>query len=87
MNRTVLALAIFCAVALGVSAFAGTAPMSAGDTLAALFGQGSDAARIIVWEIRLPRSAAAFFVGASLGLAWTRHVGPVAFRGLAGVHP
>jgi len=89
MNRTVLALAIFCAVALGVSAFAGTAPMSAGDTLAALFGQGSDAARIIVWEIRLPRSVAAFIVGASLGLAGAAMQGllqnPLAEPGVLGV--
>lgn len=89
MNRIAISLAILCAVALGLSAFAGTAPLGFGDTFAALFGQGSEAARTIVWEIRLPRSFAAFIVGAALGLAGAAMQGllrnPLAEPGVLGV--
>lgn len=89
MNRTVLCLTLGCVLALAVSAFAGTAPLGIGETLSALFGQGSEAARTIVWEIRLPRSFAAFVVGAALGLAGAAMQGllqnPLAEPGVLGV--
>jgi len=89
MNRTVLFLAIACVLALGASGFAGTAPLDAGQVLSALFGQGSEAGRTIVWEIRLPRSFAALIVGAALGLAGAAMQGllqnPLAEPGVLGV--
>ena len=69
MSRLTLILGLIAAALLAVSALVGTAPVSLGDSLAALAGQGDAATRTILWEIRLPRAAAAFAVGAALGLA------------------
>jgi iron complex transport system permease protein len=59
------------------------------ETLAALMGQGTEASRIIVWEIRLPRAVAAFGVGAALGLSGAGLQGllqnPLAGPGVLGV--
>ncbi|MEZ5954607.1 MAG: iron ABC transporter permease [Hyphomonas sp.] len=78
-----------CGLMLIVSVFAGTAPLSFGETVSALLGQGSEAARVIVWEIRLPRAVAAFGVGAALGLAGAAMQGllqnPLAEPGVLGV--
>ncbi len=43
--------------------------LSPGETLAALLGQGEAQAQIVVWNIRLPRVAAALLVGAALAAA------------------
>tara|TARA_R110000787_G_scaffold65159_3_gene146739 strand:+ start:2739 stop:3644 length:906 start_codon:yes stop_codon:yes gene_type:complete len=63
--------------------------MGLGETLGALFGQGTEASRIIVWEIRLPRAVAAFGVGAALGLSGAGLQGllqnPLAGPGVLGV--
>lgn len=92
MRRSVLlstSLLFVCLGLLCLSALVGTAPLSAADTVAALMGQGSEAARIIVWEIRLPRAFAAFGVGAALGLAGAGLQGllqnPLAGPGVLGV--
>lgn len=47
----------------------GTAPISLGSVLDALFSQGNTRDDIIVWTLRLPRAIAAIIVGASLGVA------------------
>ncbi|WP_291044862.1 iron ABC transporter permease [Hyphomonas sp.] len=82
-------LGLIAAALLAVSALVGTAPVSLGDSLAALAGQGDAATRTILWEIRLPRAAAAFAVGAALGLAGAGLQGllqnPLAEPGVLGV--
>lgn len=84
--------AILAAASLGallVAAFAGVSPMSFTDTLGGLTGTGSDTARIIVWEIRLPRALAAFCTGAALGASGAALQGllrnPLADPGVLGV--
>lgn len=89
MRRLNLILALIAALLFALSALAGTAPLAMAETLAALTGQGGEAAGLIVWEIRLPRAAAAFCVGAALGLAGAALQGllqnPLAEPGVLGV--
>lgn len=89
MSRLSLILALIAAGLFGLSALVGSAPLTVGDTLAALSGQGEAAVRAIVWELRLPRAAAAFAVGAALGLAGAAMQGllqnPLAEPGVLGV--
>ena len=89
MSRLTWILGLISAALLAVSALAGTAPVPLGESLAALAGQGEAATRTIVWEIRLPRAAAAFAVGAALGLAGAGLQGllqnPLAEPGVLGV--
>ncbi len=89
MRRLNLILGLIAAVLFALSALAGTAPLGLGETVAALAGQGEEGARVIVWEIRLPRAAAAFCVGAALGLAGAALQGllqnPLAEPGVLGV--
>ncbi len=89
MSRLTLILGLMSAALFALSALAGSAPMPIADTLAALVWQGDDAGRVIVWEIRLPRAAAAFAVGAALGLAGAGLQGllqnPLAEPGVLGV--
>lgn len=84
-----LILCLIAAALSALSALAGTAPLAMGETAAALIGQGEEAARMIVWEIRLPRAMAAFCVGAALGLAGAALQGllqnPLAEPGVLGV--
>lgn len=89
MSRLTMILVLVSAVLLAVSALVGTAPVSLVDSLAALIRQGDPAAQAILWEIRLPRAAAAFAVGAALGLAGAGLQGllqnPLAEPGVLGV--
>lgn len=61
------------------------------DILASLIGSGetSDAMRLIVWEIRVPRALLALFIGATLGMSGAALQGylrnPLAEPGLIGV--
>ena len=59
----VLVLLAFGAVMIGPYA------LTPGQTLAALSGRGDSQAQIVVWNIRLPRVAAAVLVGAALAAA------------------
>jgi iron complex transport system permease protein len=57
-------------VALFLASLAvGAVPLSPATVIAALFGQGSEAAQIIVVEIRLPRAILALIIGGTLGLS------------------
>lgn len=89
MSRLVLLLMLVSAALFAGSAIIGTAPLSLAQSLSALLGQGDEAARVIIWEIRLPRAAAAFGVGAALGLAGGALQGllqnPLAEPGVLGV--
>ncbi len=58
-----LALLAFGAMMIGPYA------LTPGETLAALIGRGDAQAQIVVWNIRLPRVAAAVLVGAALAAA------------------
>ncbi|MEQ9053769.1 MAG: iron ABC transporter permease [Roseovarius confluentis] len=59
-----------CVAALAFGAvMIGPFGLSPGQTLAALLGQGERQAEIVVWNIRLPRVAAALLVGAALAAA------------------
>jgi iron complex transport system permease protein len=83
-----LALALLLAAAFALSLSAGPAPIAAGDVAAALFGQGPDAAQLIVREIRLPRALLGLMIGATLGLSGAGLQGlfrnPLAEPGLIG---
>lgn len=89
MSRLNLILALMAAALFAVSALVGTADLPLEDTLAALAGLGDERIRTIVWELRLPRAAAAFAVGAALGLAGAGMQGllqnPLAEPGVLGV--
>lgn len=89
MSRVNVILVALAAGLFALSALVGTAPLPVDETLAALFGQGDDRVRTIVWELRLPRAAAAFVVGAALGLAGAAMQGllqnPLAEPGVLGV--
>lgn len=89
MSRPVLILVLISAAIFTLSALVGTAPLPLDETFAALIGQGDATSRAIVWEIRLPRAAAAFLVGGALGLAGAGLQGllqnPLAEPGVLGV--
>ncbi len=89
MKSPALPLLVICLTLAVASALAGTATLAFSDTFGALAGQGSDAARAIVWEIRLPRALAAFGCGAALGLAGAAMQGllqnPLAEPGVLGI--
>jgi iron complex transport system permease protein len=80
-----LALGLVFMVSLGF----GPTPIGLANALGALVGQGSEATRIIVIELRLPRAILGVMVGATLGLAGAALQGflrnPLAEPGLIGV--
>lgn len=86
-----LNLALGALVVLGIAASlsVGPAGIAPGEAMAALFGGASEAARVIVIEVRLPRALLAAFIGGSLGLAGAALQGylrnPLAEPGLIGV--
>ena len=62
-------LALVVAALFVGSLAVGPVGLPPGTVIAALFGQGSEAARIIVVEIRLPRAILALIIGGTLGLS------------------
>lgn len=62
-------LAVLVAALFVASLAVGPVPLAPGTVIAALAGQGSEAARIIVTEIRLPRAILALIIGGTLGLS------------------
>lgn len=83
------ALALAGAAAILAGLMAGSAPLSLTDTLSGLLGGGTEGARLIVQEIRLPRVLAAFLTGAALGASGALLQGllrnPLADPGVLGV--
>ncbi|MEM1229950.1 MAG: iron ABC transporter permease [Pseudomonadota bacterium] len=83
----VLAAVSLLAIALGC--MLGSTPLSVARVLSTLAGGGSTADTIVIWEIRLPRSLAAFLVGLALGAAGAALQGllrnPLAEPGVLGV--
>jgi len=82
-------LAGVMAVAFAASLAVGPAGLGSGELIAALLGQGSEGARIILLEVRLPRAILGLLVGGTLGLAGAALQGflrnPLAEPGLIGV--
>jgi iron complex transport system permease protein len=64
-----LALAAALVVLALTAMTTGSSGLSLGEVLAALTGRGSDQTRTIVWNVRMPRIAAAAVVGAALALS------------------
>lgn len=90
MDRALLAsLGALTAISVFAALLLGSTPMTLGEVVAALFGGGDGASRVIVWDIRLPRAVAAFAVGAALGLSGAALQGllrnPLADPGVLGV--
>ena len=91
MSRLTLnvSLAVGLLLIVLLSALLGSSQLSLSQTVAGLFGAGSETARIIVWEIRLPRALAAMGVGAALGASGALMQGllrnPLAEPGVLGV--
>ena len=86
MIRTLAALAV---VIVAAGLLVGPAPLSPAEVVSALSGAGSDQTVMIVREIRLPRTIAAFLVGAALAAAGAALQGllrnPLADPGVLGV--
>ncbi|WP_189575971.1 FecCD family ABC transporter permease [Marinobacter zhanjiangensis] len=85
-----LSVAVFFVVVTAVASLLwGAGPVSAADALPVLFGQGSEEARFVVTELRLPRLVTGIVTGLSLAIAGallqalTRN--PLAEPGLLGV--
>ena len=90
MRRALLpALAIAAVASVLLGLVLGPTPLPLGRLLAALAGAGTGGDMIVVWQIRLPRSLAAFLVGAALGLSGAALQGllrnPLAEPGVLGV--
>ena len=78
-----------CGALFLISLVTGPAPVSAADSLAALFFDDGTTMSVVMREIRLPRALLALMIGASLGLAGAAMQGylrnPLAEPGLIGV--
>ena len=90
MNRGLLALLALAALAGFVASLAlGPVAIEPGAALGDLFGEGPEALRLIVVEIRLPRAILALAIGAALGIAGAALQGylrnPLAEPGVVGV--
>ena len=88
--RLLIALLVVATLAaLLCACFLGSTGMDPSRVVAAFLLQGSPADNIIIWEIRLPRALAAFFVGAALGVSGAALQGllrnPLAEPGVLGV--
>ncbi len=91
LRLVLLFLATSTCLLFAYSLTLGTSETSIFDILSALAGNSdiSDAVRVIVWEIRLPRALLALFIGATLGMSGAAMQGylrnPLAEPGLLGV--
>ena len=85
----VIVLTAASLVAMGAACLIGSVPLGLEQVSAALFGGGLAGDRVVVWEIRLPRAAAAFLVGVALGASGAGLQGllrnPLAEPGVLGV--
>ena len=82
-------LFIASVLAILAACFLGSTVLSFERVLAAFFGSGEVADRLVVWSIRLPRALTAFLVGAALGISGAALQGllrnPLAEPGVLGV--
>ncbi|MEW5757784.1 MAG: iron ABC transporter permease [Pseudomonadota bacterium] len=68
-GRVLIGLAAASVVLLALALAVGSVPLSLPEVLSALAGQGDPLQQSLVWELRLPRAASAFIIGAQLALA------------------
>ncbi len=73
-------LVVLVVLLFGGSLAVGPVFLSPGVVVEALFGRGSEAATIIVREIRLPRAILALLIGGTLGLSGAALQGCCAIR-------
>jgi iron complex transport system permease protein len=88
-RRLIIALSIASVICIVVACTLGSTPIGIARVVAALTGQSSAGDHIVIWEIRLPRSLAAYLVGAALGASGAALQGllrnPLAEPGVLGV--
>ena len=81
-------LLLFTGLAAMTSLLVGPAPLSILDVALALLGSGDEVTRVIVWELRVPRTALALMIGATLAISGAALQGfvrnPLASPGLLG---
>lgn len=89
MSRISTLLGLALAAAILASLLLGSVPIPLDRVLRALAFGGSEGDQLVVWDIRLPRSLAAAFVGAALGMSGAALQGllrnPLAEPGILGV--
>ena len=82
-------LAVCSVLAIFAACLLGSTPMPPGRILQAFFGGADAADRLVIWQIRLPRALAAYFVGMALGISGAALQGllrnPLAEPGVLGV--
>lgn len=69
MMRKYIIPALLLALSISISLLAGNSAVGTGDILAVLAGGGTDSQRMILFQVRLPRIAAAVFSGAGLSVS------------------
>jgi len=88
-RRLIIALSIASVIGIVVACTLGSTPIGITRVISALTGQSSVGDHIVIWEIRLPRSLAAYVVGAALGASGAALQGllrnPLAEPGVLGV--
>ena len=88
-NRLTLVLVILSVLLIITACMLGSTPMELPRFIAALLGTSSTADSIVIWQIRLPRTLAAFIVGTALGASGAALQGllrnPLAEPGVLGV--
>jgi iron complex transport system permease protein len=88
-RRLIIALSIASIICIVVACTLGSTPIGLSRVVAALLGQSSVGDHVVIWEIRLPRSLAAYVVGAALGASGAALQGllrnPLAEPGVLGV--
>jgi len=88
-RQLILTLSIASVIGIVAACTLGSTPIGFSRVLSALIGQSTVGDRIVIWEIRLPRSLAAYIVGAALGASGAALQGllrnPLAEPGVLGV--
>jgi len=88
-RQLIIALSIASVIGIVVACTLGSTPIGIARVISALTGQSSAGDHIVIWEIRLPRSLAAYVVGAALGASGAALQGllrnPLAEPGVLGV--
>jgi iron complex transport system permease protein len=89
VHKLTLILITLSAAAIVLACGLGSTPMRISRLLAALAGQGPAGDSLVIWQIRFPRAAAAYLVGAALGISGAALQGllrnPLAEPGVLGV--
>jgi len=88
-RQLIIALSTASVICIVVACTLGSTPIGITRVVSAFIGQSSAGDHIVIWEIRLPRSLAAYIVGAALGASGAALQGllrnPLAEPGVLGV--